>query len=85
MYMAKGVGVSLEQRAFRALSRGYIQWKSGCINLIQQNLKNPKYCHVKCSTMKPSMKQRVYHVYLLLQKNEEHGNIITATCECAAG
>ena len=63
VYMAKGVG------AFRALSREYIHWKSGCINNIEVNLKNPNYCHVKCS-VKPSMKQGVYHIYLLLQKNK---------------
>ena len=84
VYMAKGVGASQEQGAFRALSRGYIHWKSGRINQIELNLKHPKYCHVKCS-VKPSMKQGIYHVYLLLERNEEHGSIVTATCECAAG
>ena len=84
VYMAKGVSASQQQGAFRALSRGYIHWKSGRINNIEVNLKHPNYCHIKCS-VKPSMKQGVCCIYLLLQKNEEHGNIITATCECAAG
>ena len=52
--MAKGVGASQQQGAFRALSQGYIHWKSGRINNIEVNLKHPNYCHVKCS-VKPSM------------------------------
>ena len=84
MYMAKGAGASQQQGAFRALSREYVHWKSGHINNIEVNMKHPNYCHVKCS-VKPSMKQGLYHVYMSLQRNDEHGTVVAATCESAAG
>ena len=67
--------------AFRALKRGYIHWASGRVVKIEINAINPDYCHVR-STMKPSMKQGSYLVYILLQKP---ASIVRATCECAAG
>ena len=52
---------------------------------IEVNMKHPNYCHIKCS-VKPSMKQGIYHVYMLLQRNGEHGTtIVAATSECAEG
>lgn len=51
---------------------------------IEVNMKHPNYCHIKCS-VKPSMKQGIYHVYMLLQRNGEHGTIVAAASECAAG
>ena len=82
--MTKGAGASQQLGAFQALSRGYVHWKSGRINNIEVNMKHPNYCHVKCS-VKPSMKQGIYHVYMLLQRNGEHGTVVAATFECAAG
>ncbi len=84
VYMSEGAGASKGQGAFRALSRGFQHWSSGRIERIDVNLRHPHYCHVRCS-IKPSMKQGVYHVYLLLQRDGEHGRVLTATCECAAG
>ena len=69
--------------AFRALQRGYVHWASGRISRIEVNCQHPMYCHVRC-TMTPSMKPGVYHVYVLLGKDDVT-TIKKATCECAAG
>jgi hypothetical protein len=81
--MSEGVG-NKSQGAFRALSRGYTHWASGRVNNIEVNIRHPYYCHIR-STIAPSMKQGSYHLYLLLQREGEHAQIVTATCECAAG
>ena len=65
-YMSKGVGIAKEQGAFRALTRGYLHWSSGRIDHLEVNLHHPNYAHIR-SSMKPSMKQGTYHVYLLLE------------------
>ena len=85
-YLAEGVGRSIAaDGAFRALSRGYTHWASGRLDKLKVNTNHRKYCHVR-SVMKPSMKQGVYHVYLLLEKTEGNiASICVATCECAAG
>lgn len=85
-YLAEGVGHSAAvDGAFRALSRGYTHWASGRLDKLEVNAKHRKYCHVR-SVMKPSMKQGVYRVYLLLELTEGNmASICTATCECAAG
>lgn len=82
-YLAEGVGHTVGHPAFRALSRGFTHWASGRMELMEVNLKNPDFCHVRC-TMKPSMKPGVYKVYVLLQKEHEYA-AKKATCECAAG
>ena len=48
------------------------------------NFRHPKFCHVRCQVT-PSMKQGLYHVYILLGREGEVATIRAATCECAAG
>ena len=50
----------------------------------KSTIKHPHFCHVHCN-MTPSMKAGVYHVYLLLGKQDQLATIDKATCECAAG
>lgn len=69
---------------FRALSRGYTHWASGRIERVEANFNNPEYCHVR-SSMKPSMKQGSYNVWILLEKVGHFATIRRATCQCAAG
>lgn len=84
-YLAGHVGRSGDEGAFRALTRGYTHWASGRLDQLTVNINNPKYCHVRAS-MKPSMKTGVYHVYLLLQSDDQGlASILSATCDCAAG
>lgn len=84
-YLAQGVGRhSDDERAFRALSRGYTHWASGRIEQIEVNTLNPHYCHVRC-TMMPSMKQGTYHIYMLLGWDGDLATVERASCECAAG
>ena len=85
-YLAEGVGQSIAaEGAFKASSRGFTHWASGRLDKLEVNTNHRKYCHVR-SIMKPSMKQGVYHVYILLELTEENmASIRVATCECAAG
>ena len=84
-YLAGHVGCSGDEGAFRAPTRGYTHWASRRLDQLTVNINNPKYCHVR-ATMKPSMKTGAYHVYLLLQSDDEGlASILSATCECAAG
>ena len=85
-YLAEGIGRDLTEQGstFRALTRGYIHWASGRMDQMEINTRHPEFCHVKCC-MNPSMKPGVYHVYILLRRDGEVGNVCTATCECAAG
>lgn len=85
-YLAGHVGRTGDQGAFRALTRGFTQWQSGRLGQLSVNTGNPSYCHVR-ATMHPSMKSGTYHIYLLLEA-DDNGlaiNICSATCECAAG
>ena len=52
--------------------------------MIEMNLKQPDFCHVRCVTT-PSMKTGKYNVYILFGKEGELVTIEKATCECAAG
>ena len=83
--MAKGTGnESAGHGAFRALQRGFNHWTSGRLKHLEVNCKHPLFCHVWCS-MIPSMKDGIYHIYVLLAVEGEVCNIKKATCECAAG
>ena len=60
-------------------------WRDGLwLDSIEVNLQNPLYIHVR-SSMKPSMKAGCYHVWILLQWEDDLATIKSATCECAAG
>ena len=83
-YLAGHVGRMGEQGAFRALTRGYTHWASGLLQQLEVNTNNPNFCHVRIA-MKPSMKDGLYHVYILLARDGDLANICSATCECAAG
>ena len=83
-YLASGAGRTESEGTFRALTRGYVHWASGRIESIEVNLQNPLYIHVR-SSMKPSMKAGCYHVWILLQWEDDLATVRSATCECAAG
>lgn len=51
---------------------------------IEVNTNHPLYCHVHCS-LKPAVKSGIYHVYLLLECDDEFAAVCSVTCECAAG
>ena len=83
-YLACGTSHSPTQGAFRALTRGFNHWESGCLSQVQVNTSHPEFCHIH-ATCTPSMKLGSYHVYLMLAKDGLVATIHTATCECAAG
>ena len=83
-YLASGAGRTQSEGIFRALSRGFVHWASGRIESIEVNVHNPLYVHVR-SSMKPSMKQGSYRVWILLHKDDDLATVTSATCECAAG
>ena len=84
-YMAKCTGnESKGHGAFRALQGGFSHWASGRLKYREVNCKQPLFCHVQCS-MIPSMKDGLYHVYVLLAVEGEVCSIKKANCECAAG
>ena len=76
-----GLQKSKEHLELRALAHGYLHLSSGRIDHLEVN---PNYAHIQ-SLMKPLMKQGTNHVYLLLEQVMEHANIVTSTCDCAAG
>lgn len=78
-YLAGHVGRVGDQGAFRALMRGYTHWASGLLQELEVNTTNPEFCHVRAS-MKPSMKEGTYCVYLLLEREGELAKICCATC-----
>ena len=83
-YLASGCGRKESEGAFRALQCGYNRWASaGRLNLLEINCCHPVYCHTRCK-MTPSMKTSLYHVYLLLVRENTLASIKRATCECAA-
>ena len=75
-YLAKCVGNSVQQGAFRALKSGYIRWSSGCLDSIEVST---HHCHVRCKAT-PSMKAGVYHVYVLLKQEGYLASTSRATC-----
>ena len=83
--MLTGISRNLTKQGsiFRALTRSYIHWVSGRMDQVEINTRHPQFCHVNCC-MKPSMKPGVYHVYIILRRDGEVGNVCTATCECVA-
>ena len=83
-YLASGAGRPQSEGTFHALTRGFIHWASGRIDSIEVNIHNPLYVHIQ-SSMKPSMKQGSYHVWILLQREDDLATVRSATCECAAG
>ena len=83
-YLSTHAGCNSSDGTFRALTRGYTHWASGRIDHVEVNYLNPQYCHVQ-SSMKPSMKPGLYHVWILLGKVGRFATIKCATCECAAG
>lgn len=83
-YLADCAGKRGTEGAFRALQRGFAHWSSGRLSKMEVNLQHPHFCHVRCQ-MTPSMKQGLYHVYILLGRKGETATIEVATCECAAG
>lgn len=82
-YLADCVGRG-EREAFRSLQRGFNHWASGRLSKMEINIRHPKFCHVRCQVT-PSMKQGLYHVYILLGHEGDMATICSATCECAAG
>ena len=74
-YLAEGVGHSTGKGAFRALSCGYVHWASGRRETLEVNYRNPTFCHVRC-TMKPSMKDGSYSMYVLLEKSTQYTTTI---------
>ena len=82
-YLACGVGHAKAEGAFRALTRGYNHWASGRLAQIQVNTMHSEYYQVR-GTCTP-MKSGHYRVYILLKRDHEVANIVTASCECAAG
>ena len=83
-YLASGAGRTQSEGTFRALSRGFVHWASGRIESLEVNVHNPLYVHVR-SSMKPSMKQGSYRVWILLHRDDDLATVTSATCECAAG
>ena len=83
-YLASGAGRAQSEGTFRALTCGFIHWASGRIDSIEVNIHNPLYVHIR-SWVKPSMKQGSYHVWILLQREDDLATFRSATCECAAG
>lgn len=83
-YLAGHVGREEEQGAFRALTRGYSHRASGLLQQVEVNTNNFYYCHVR-ATIRPSIKEGVYHVYILPGCDGELAMICSATCECATG
>ena len=83
-YLADCAGKRGKEGAFRALQRGFAHWSSGRLAKLEINLRHPQFCLVQCQ-MTPSMKQGLYHVYIILGREREVANILVATCECAAG
>ena len=78
-YLAGHVGRVGEQGAFRALARGYTHWVSSV-----RSSNNPNHCHVWVA-IKPSMKDGLYRVYVLIGCDGDVAVICCATCECVAG
>ena len=83
-YLASGAGRTQSEGTFRALTCSFIHWASGRIDSIEVNVQNPLYVHIR-SSVKPSMKQGNYHVWILLQREDDLATVRSATCECAAG
>ena len=79
-YLAGHMGRVGEQGAFQALTRGYSHWASGLLQQLEVNTN----CHVRVA-MKPSMKDGLYRVYILLGRDGDLATICCATCECVAG
>ena len=77
-YPSLGVGRSVTEGAFRALTHGYTHWVSGRMDYMEVNTHNPKFCHIRSPSMKPGL-------YILLQKKNEITSVEVATCECATG
>ena len=85
-YLAKETCQDDGRNTFRALTRGYIQWSSGRIQMMSVNLQHPINSHNIESTMRPSMKAGSYHVWIMLGKNDlGYAHVLRATCGCAAG
>ena len=78
------MGKSGEEGAFRALSRGYTHWASGCLEQMEVNVEHLEFCHVRCY-MRASMKADIYKVYILLGRCGDFATASSATCECVAG
>ena len=83
-YLASGAGRTQSEGTFRVLSRGFVHWASGRIESTEVNVHNPLYVHVR-SSVKPSMKQGSYRVWILLHQDDNLATVTSATCECAAG
>ena len=84
-YLSEGVGHDGDSKTFRALYRGYNHWASGRVEKIEVNTQNLYYCFVR-SIVTPSMKTGNYKVNLLLSGGPcGYGQIVTASCKCAAG
>ena len=82
-YLASGAGRTQSEGTFRALTRGFLHWAPGRIDSTEVNIHNPLYVHIR-SSMKPSMKQGNYRVWILLQREDDLATV-RSTCECAAG
>ncbi len=83
-YLAEGTGNVSGSGAFRALQRGFNHWSCGRISHIEVNVEHPQFCHVRCH-MTPSIKPGVYHVSILLRRDNELAVVERAICQCAAG
>lgn len=76
-YLADCVGKREKGGAFRSLQRGFIHWSSGRLSKLEMNFCHPLFCHVRCQTT-PSMKQGLYHLYVLLGREGQVATIINA-------
>ena len=83
-YLASGAGRTQSEGTFCALTRGFLHWVSGRIDSIEVNVHNPLHVHIR-SSMKPSMKQGNYRIWILLQREDDLATVRSATCECAVG
>ena len=83
-YLVSGAGRSTGEGTFRALTRGFIHWQSGCLEKLEINVHHPHFCHVQSQT-KPSLRQGTYHVSVLLGHDNNYASALSATCQRTAG
>ena len=83
-YLTDCTGNRSGGEAFRALQRGYTHCASRSLAKLEINFRHPEFCHVRCEIF-ASMKQVLYHVYILLGREGEITTIRAAICACAAG
>jgi hypothetical protein len=83
-YLADCVGNSGRGEAFRSLQHGLTHCSSRSLTKFEINYRHPQFYHVRCEIF-ASMKQKLYHMYILLECEGAVAKILSATCDCAAG